>query len=432
MKRAAEPHDSDAVRNPLVQHVEDVLTAARLAGESVGVLLVHAAAIDRVDARHGLNAGERLSSRIEELLRARVLRKGDSVEALSRDEFACILRPMYSEGVAMLAARRIMSVLGPSQIEFSGIAEAPDVAIGIAIFPHDAADAEGLLLRAKHALQTAHTQRDRISLWQPQTAAPVCDPSQYAQRLVRALDQNALLLHYMPQASLRSGRIMGAEALLRWTDELLGDVPAYAAVQAAEASGLIDRLTQWVVTSAVERYAEFQRIDPVFRVSLNISPSNLREPDFPYFVGRALRTWDLNGGNLFLEITENAMMSDPVAAIEVLHELKSHGVRLSIDDFGTGYSSMHYLAQLPLDELKIDLSFVRTMLESPVNAKIVRSLIELAHNLELSVVAEGAENEAVMQALAHLKCDYAQGYFVGKAVSAAQLAQRISRENGRS
>lgn len=430
MKPEAEPAGRDAVRNPLVQHVQDVLTGARLAGESVGVLLVHASAIDRVDARHGLNAGERLSNEIEELLRARVLRKGDSVEALSRDEFACILRPMYSEGVAMLAARRVMSVLGPSPIEFSGIAETPDVAIGIALFPQHAGDAESLLQCAKHALQTAHAHRDRIALYLQPTAAAIFDPSHYAQRLARALDQNTLLLHYMPQASLRSGRVTGAEALLRWTDEVLGDVPAYAAVQAAEASGLIDRLTQWVITSAVERYADFQRIDPEFRVSLNISPSNLREPDFPYFVGRALRTWDLNGGNLFLEITENAMMNDPVAAIEVLHELKSHGVRLSIDDFGTGYSSMHYLAQLPLDELKIDLSFVRTMLESPVNAKIVRSLIELAHNLELSVVAEGAEDEAVMQALAHLKCDYAQGYFVGKAVSAAELARRISQEAG--
>ena len=414
--------------NPLVSRVQDMLTAAQPAREAGAILLVHAAAIDRVDARHGLNAGEHLSDTIAELLRARILRKHDSVEVLTRDEFACILRPVQSEGIALLAAQRIMALLGSSPLEFGGFSEAADIAIGIAISPADAADAESLLLRAKSALQTARGQRERIWLYQQQAAASTFDPSQYAQHLRRALDGNTLSLSYMPQASLHTGRIVGAEALLRWRDDELGDVPAYAAVQAAEASGLIDRLTQWVITSAVQQCAEFLRVDPKFRVSLNISPSNLREPDLPYFIGRALRTWDVQGGNLFLEITENAMMSDPVSAIEVLHELKAHGVRLSIDDFGTGYSSMHYLAQLPLDELKIDLSFVRTMLDLPVNAKIVRSLIELAHNLELSVVAEGAEDEAIVQALAHLKCDYAQGYHIGKAVPAAELGARLARQ----
>ena len=296
------------------------------------------------------------------------------------------------------------------------------------MFPDQGFDAESLLLRAKHALQTARGHRDRIWIYEMQAVASAVDQSQYAARMRLALDQNTLTLHYMPQVSLRTGRLTGAEALLRWTDEILGFVPPNAAVQAAETAGLMDRLTQWVITSTVQQCAEFLRIDPEFTVSLNVSPSNLREPELPLFIDRALRTWDVNGSNLVVEITESAMMNDPNAATAALHELKSHGVRLSIDDFGTGYSSMYYLAQLPLDELKIDMSFVRTMLEVPINAKIVRSLIELAHNLELSVVAEGAENEAIMNALAHLNCDYAQGYHVGKAVPGAELAARLRQQ----
>ena len=418
----------DGSLNPLVGRVQSMLAEARARGEHVALLLVHAAAVDRVDALHGYNAGDRLSNRVVGVLRSNVVRKNDAIETPSRDEFACILRPVASEGVAMLAAQRIMTLLGATPLAFGGISAMADIAIGIAMFPDHGADAEILLQRAKRALHTARGRRDRIWIYEMQAAVSAIDQAQCAARMRLALDQSSLTLHYMPQASLRTGRLTGAEALLRWTDDVLGFVPPYAAVQAAETAGLIDRLTQSIITSAVQQCAEFRSIDPEFSVSVNVSPSNLREPDLPLYIDRALRTWDVNGSNLIVEITESAMMNDPNAAAEALRELKSRGVRLSIDDFGTGYSSMYYLAQLPLDELKIDMSFVRTMLEMPINAKIVRSLVELAHNLELSVVAEGVENEAIMNALAHLDCDHAQGYHVGKAVPGADLAARLRKQ----
>ena len=419
---------ADGSLNPLVGRVQSMLAEARARGEHVALLLVHAAAVDRVDALHGYNAGDRLSNRVVGVLRSNVVRKNDAIETPSRDEFACILRPVASEGVAMLAAQRIMTLLGATPLAFGGISAMADIAIGIAMFPDHGADAEILLQRAKRALHTARGRRDRIWIYEMQAAVSAIDQAQCAARMRLALDQSSLTLHYMPQASLRTGRLTGAEALLRWTDDVLGFVPPYAAVQAAETAGLIDRLTQSIITGAVQQCAEFRSIDPEFSVSVNVSPSNLREPDLPLYIDRALRTWDVNGSNLIVEITESAMMNDPNAAAEALRELKSRGVRLSIDDFGTGYSSMYYLAQLPLDELKIDMSFVRTMLEMPINAKIVRSLVELAHNLELSVVAEGVENEAIMNALAHLDCDHAQGYHVGKAVPGADLAARLRKQ----
>jgi EAL domain-containing protein (putative c-di-GMP-specific phosphodiesterase class I) len=300
------------------------------------------------------------------------------------------------------------------------------VAVGIAMFPEQADDAGQLLQRAKQALHDARGSRERISLYKPlpgDTAA--VDMLLYENRLRTAIEQNTLALHFQPQLDMRTGRMDGAEALLRWNDEVLGMVPPHIAVRAAESAGLIDELTMWVITSAIQACHEFQKVEPEFTVSINISPSNLRETDLPYYVDRALRTWNVRGGSIVIEITETAMMVEQTTAHEALRQLKALGVKLSVDDFGTGYSSMQYLAELPLDELKIDLSFVKAMLDQPQNAKIVRSLIDLAHNLELKVVAEGVENPEILAALNQLGCDHAQGWDVGKPTTAAALLERL-------
>lgn len=412
-------------RNPVVERLQSSLDDAHRTGDSIGLLLVHAAAVDRVDALHGFHAGDRMSNSIAQLLSSKALRKRDMVEPLSRDEFACVLRPAPSEGIAMLAANRVMSLLA-TPMDFSGMAVTPDAAVGIAMFPEQARDAGQLLQRAKHALHAARGLRDRISPYKaPAGDKAAIDQLQYENRLRTAIDQNTLVLHFQPQLDIRTGHIGGAEALLRWDDEVLGDVPASVAVRAAEAAGLMDQLTMWVITSAIQSCHAFQQVQPDFTVSINISPSNLREADLPYYVDRALRTWNVPGSSIVIEITETAMMLEQSTSHEALRQLKALGVKLSVDDFGTGYSSMQYLANLPLDELKIDLSFVAAMLEQPHNAKIVRSLIDLAHNLELKVVAEGVENQNILQALTHLGCDQAQGWDVGMPATAAELLVRL-------
>ncbi len=416
------------VLNRFAGRVQSILSEAQRTGNSVAVMIVHAGAIDRVDAHSGFQVGNVLSDKIIGILRTNVLRRHDEIEILSRDEYACILPGVSSPGIAMLAAQRTMTLLGTSPLDLGSTSELADVAVGIAMFPEHGRDAAALLQHAKHALLTARERSDKMWIYEREDAASAIDQSQYVSRMLRALDQNSLGLHFMPQASLRTGRLIGAEALLRWNDEILGSVSPYAAVQIAEANGLIDRLTQWVVTSAVQQFAQFQSIDPHFRIAVNVSPSNLHEPDLALYIDRALRTWGVNSNNLVIEITESAMIANQAAANEVLRELKSYGMRLAIDDFGTGYSSMYYLAQMPLDELKIDQSFVLSMLDAPNSAKIVRSLIDLAHNLELSVVAEGVESEAIMTALARLGCDQAQGYYIGEAMPAADLAARLQEQ----
>lgn len=421
---AAEPVAN--IGNALVDQVQGSLAEAQRGGETVGLLLVHAAAIDRIDALHGLHAGDRMSNSIAQLLRAKALRKRDLVEPLSRDEFACVLRPAPSEGIAMLAANRVLSVLGPP-MQFGGRAVAPDAAVGIAMFPHQARDAGELLQFAKHALHDARSLRERISLYTPPSGegARIIDDLDYENRLRASIEENNLTLFFQPQIDIRTGQLCGAEALLRWNDEVLGPVRPDIAVRAAEMAGLIDQLTMWIVTGAIQRCRDFQRIRPDFTVSINVSPSNLREADLPFYVDRAMRTWGVRPETIVIEITESAMMLDQEKSHEALRQLKALGTMLSVDDFGTGYSSMQYLARLPLDELKIDLSFVKVMLEQPQNAKIVRSLIDLAHNLELTVVAEGIENGEILAALDHLGCDHGQGYHISKPLSAADLMARL-------
>jgi diguanylate cyclase (GGDEF)-like protein len=409
--------------------LQGVLAEAQAKGEGVALMMVHAAGVDRVDAQHGFHSGTVLSNRIARLLRANVLRKRDEVELLSRDEYVCILPGVQSEGIATLAAQRAMTVLNATPLEYDDGAEFTDPAIGIAMFPEHGQDAAALLKNAKHALLSARARADRMYIFQAADGATGADQTQFISRMLAAINQNTLTLHYMPQMDLRTGRLVGAEALLRWTDDVLGHVPPYAAVQMAESSGLMDRLTQWIITSAVQQCAQFLQLAPDFKVSVNISPSNLHEPDLPFYVDRALRTWGVNGDNVVIEITETAMVDNQNATIEALSELKSYGVRLSIDDFGTGYSSMYYLARMPLDELKIDQSFVRDMLSAPSSAKIVRSLIDLAHNLDLLVVAEGVENMAIMDALGRLGCDHVQGYYIGEAMPAAELAERLRSDS---
>jgi diguanylate cyclase len=415
--------------NPVVQSLQQALAEAQVSGECVGLLLVHAAAIDRVDASHGFHAGDRMSLHILRVLRTQALRKRDLIQPVSRDEFACVLRPAPSEGIAMLAATRVLALLS-TPIEFGEKSVAPDIAIGVATFPGHARDAAELLQHAKHALHSARTHRERICLFGDDVDSARTCQIEYEHRLRTAVEQNGLTLYFQPQLDVRTGRIVGAEALLRWQDDVLGAVSPTLAVHAAESAGLIDQLTMWVITRAIQSCAAFQKVAPGFRISINISPSNLREADLPFYVDRALRTWSVPGSSIVIEITETAMMVEHRTAHEGLRQLKAHGVRLSVDDFGTGYSSMHYLAQLPLDELKIDLMFVKDMLEQPQHAKIVRSLVDLAHNLDLKVVAEGVESEAVLNALAELGCDIAQGYYIGKPVPAAELLERLRSEAG--
>ena len=229
-----------------------------------------------------------------------------------------------------------------------------------------------------------------------------------------AIEQNQLVLHFQPKLELKTGRIVGTEALVRWQHPRLGLIPPDRFILAAEQTGLIGPLTRWVLIDALTRQQGALREGMRLRVSVNLSARSLHDPHLPKMIAAALAATGTEPGQLMLEVTESAIVLDPKRAEENLVTLSRMGTLLSIDDFGTGYTSLASIKRLPINEIKIDQSFVTRMLTDKKDAMIVRTVIELGHNFDLTVVAEGVETKEVLDALAALGCDQVQGYFISK------------------
>jgi EAL domain-containing protein (putative c-di-GMP-specific phosphodiesterase class I) len=232
--------------------------------------------------------------------------------------------------------------------------------------------------------------------------------------LRQAMDDDDLVLHFQPQIDVATESVTGAEVLIRWEHPRYGIVPPVEFIALAEQSGLIGPLTRWVLGRAVKCLGDWQSAGYDIGLSVNLSPRNLHEDDLAGSVARLMLRRGIRPGSLTMEITEDAIMTDPERALQAVRELKESGVRLAIDDFGIGHSSLRYLKTLPVDELKIDKSFVQHVSDGGNDAVIVRSTIDLAHNLGLTVVAEGVESEPHLQSLRGLACDVAQGYHIGR------------------
>jgi EAL domain-containing protein (putative c-di-GMP-specific phosphodiesterase class I) len=243
----------------------------------------------------------------------------------------------------------------------------------------------------------------------------------YAARVRRALEEGALRLAFAPQLDLRSGRIAGLEGLLRWHDTELGEVSEARAFEAAEAAGVSSELSSWTFNNALRECAEIARAGLQVPVSLKITASGLLQPDFPEFLGRALRTWGIPPKHMVIEMHESALAGGLEQVKEALGRLKGNGMRLAIDGFGTGSSSLSNVAELPLDELRLSAAFVRDMRKSAVHDKIVRSLVRLARDLGLEVTAEGVADGTTALALTTLGCSRIQGEYVSPPLTAQEI-----------
>jgi EAL domain-containing protein (putative c-di-GMP-specific phosphodiesterase class I) len=245
--------------------------------------------------------------------------------------------------------------------------------------------------------------------------------------LRNAIDSNQLFLNYQPKIHLKTGRITGVEALVRWKHPQYGVIPPDQFITAAEHSGLIKPLTLWVIKTAIHQSRTWYQERKNLSVAANLSARNLEDSDLPDQIAELLAGAGLPPSSLELEITESALMVNPIHSMETLKSLSSMGIQLSIDDFGTGYSSLGYLKRLPVNQIKIDKSFVKDMATDEDDAMIVRSTIELTHNLDLKVVAEGVEDQGVLDKLTILGCDAAQGYYISRPVSASDLNDWFSK-----
>jgi len=375
----------------------------------------------------GHQVGDLLLSELGKRL-ARVIRKSDTIARLGGDEFAVVL-PAVSDlkRAQRVSARMLRAIQEP--FELNGLSIDVGASIGIALFPDHAREKEALLRCADVAMYEAKTGPASIALYDSENDHNSIRYLTLTGELRRAIEEERLYLEYQPKLDLTTGRICGAEALARWDHPTLGAIPPEEFIPQAERTGLMSSLTQLTLSAAFEQLAEWCANGLRIHMAINISARSLHDSALPGMLADLLAQWKVDAHLIALEITENAIMIDPEKALKVVQRIAKMGIHISIDDFGTGYSSLAYLSRLPVRELKIDKSFVRELINRREDAVIVQSTIDLAHNLGMTVVAEGAESRLILERLTELGCDLAQGYFVGRPMSGDDLHRTAGEGN---
>jgi diguanylate cyclase (GGDEF)-like protein len=347
------------------------------------------------------------------------IRTGDTVARLGGDEFAVVVRDATAEGAVDMAQRLNASLSEAFRlVEVSLNVEA---SIGIALSPDHGADAETLIRRADVALYAAKQNRGGHAIYDPRSDEHTVERLALMGELRQGIERGELVVYYQPKINSRTGRISGVEALVRWQHPTRGLLPPGQFIPAAENSGLIVPLTQRALDDALSALSQWRRQGLDLRVAVNVTARHVANLDLPSQVQAALAAHGLPGEALVLEVTESCLMADPARTRTVLDRLRNLGVGVSIDDFGTGYSSFANLRDLPVTEIKIDRSFVGTAAGSTANAAIVKSIIDLGHNLGLAVVAEGVETRQCLDLLAAMGCDLIQGYYYAPPMPADDL-----------
>ena len=389
-------------------------------GKHLALLLLQVGKTEQIDRQLGLQKGEAFMLRVTRRMREGVLRKQDQLGRISRDQFACLLPRIAGEGVAILAANKVLGAL-EAPIPLGDRSFDTDAVIGIAVFPEHGSDPQTLVRNAKLAVREARNAPGRTVVYDPAHGASEDREMRYESRLRMALEQGTLGLVFEPQVDAQSGRIGGLDCILRWTDTELGEVSEAQALQTAETSGVIHELTWWIFNNALRQGAEFARAGLECKLGLKVSASGLLQPDFPEFVDRALRTWGVPPGRVVIGIHETAIAGDLGPVKDALSRLKRLGVRLGIDGFATGASSLSNLAQLPFDELKLSASFVTDMQRSEIHNKLVRALVRLARDLGFRLTAEGVNDGQTVVALLGIGCERVQGAHVSEPLTAQDI-----------
>ncbi|MGA3680009.1 EAL domain-containing protein [Pseudomonas graminis] len=353
------------------------------------------------------------------------LRPGDTVARLSDNEFLLLVQNAETDSAVAVADRLQRLLVKPQRIGEQDIAM--DACIGIAAYPANGDSATELLRRASIARQDAAQLPGRLQVYVDGRDVAHLRQISLIRDLRQAARNGELSLHYQPKLDIRNGRVTQAEALLRWQHPQFGSVSPAEFILLAERTGSIQILTNWVIEDALRQLAEWAQRGLILQVSVNISADDLLGNDLADRVAALLKLYRVPAEQLIFEITESAIMREPEQSLKVLNRLRDFGISLSVDDFGTGYSSLAHLKRLPVQELKIDQSFVRDLDETSEDAVIVRSTIEMSHNLGLKVVAEGVEYEHSLRLLERWHCDTAQGYLISRPLNAIAFEAWIAQ-----
>ncbi len=388
--------------------------------KNIAFLIVKICRFKEINATYGFNKGDAYIAYVEEKLK-QIMRPDDLVGRIGDNEFGVLLPALNNTSHALLAANKITSEFRHA-VEIEGFKISPKLVLGIAVKPEHGNTFDMLLHAATLALQLAEKNNEDYLLHE--VSSDNLPPSLILENEVQfALDDDEFSLFCQPKINLKSGKIYGGESLIRWNSKKFGFVNTQYFIDILEGSSSLMPVTNWVLNGALRQCIRYQNIHPGFTVAVNLSPSLLTNRNIVEVVANAVNIWSVEPSSLVLEVTEGAMMINPVKSLEILHEFHQLGFGISIDDFGTGYSSLAYLKHLPADEIKIDKSFVMNMANDKKDESIVKAAIDLAHTLGLKIVAEGVEDEQTMDLLSNMNCDYAQGYYMAKPMLCADLLE---------
>lgn len=396
--------------------------------QKLSVIVINIHRFKPINKTLGRDFGDDLLRHVGQVLKQNIIGEQDMVARLDADEFAVLLQHT-DQAKATQYANKVQQVF-ERPVNVQGQAIDVRTGIGIALYPDHGLDEEALLNHAETALQES---RSKKSPWIVYNTALEIDQSEtltLISDLKQAIAQDQLLLYIQPKIDITTRRAVGGEALIRWVHPEKGMIFPDQFIPFAEQTGVIGDITNWMLLRACQVLADFNRQGLRISLAVNLSTRDLNNMELPDQIAHLLSSHGLDAKALKLEITEGSLLQDPERAEVVVKKLAAMGLHLAIDDFGTGYSSLAYLRQLPVQELKIDRSFVMFMDKNSGDASIVKSTIDLAHNLGLIVVAEGIENEYVLNQLARLGCNEGQGYFIGKPMPEKDFSIWLERWEG--
>ncbi|MGH9179537.1 MAG: putative bifunctional diguanylate cyclase/phosphodiesterase [Acidimicrobiales bacterium] len=407
------------------QRVQRAITAANHTDAHVAVMLIDLNRFKEVNDTLGHHNGDLLLQDFSRRLQHSV-RPGDTVARLGGDEFAIVVPKVADRAAAERVAKRVLRSL-EDQFLLNEMTLDVDAAVGIALFPDHGRDPATLLQKADVAMYSAKGALSGYEVYSPENDRYSPRRLALVSELRSAASNGQLRVHYQPKSDLRSGRVVGLEALLRWDHPIHGPVPPDEFIPIAEQTGSIRALTSFVLEEALTQCGTWRQAGLNLGMAVNLSVRSLLDAELPDEISRLLADTGVPPSMLTLELTESSMMADPLRTADVLARLSFLGVQLSIDDYGTGYSSLSYLRRLPVDEMKIDKSFVMRMGVDDSDDVIVRSTVDLGHNLGLRVVAEGVEDRAAWERLKALGCDSAQGFFLSRPLPAEEVETLMAR-----
>jgi diguanylate cyclase (GGDEF)-like protein len=412
-------------RTLFLDRLEQAILAGKRTAAEVGVLILDIDRFKEINDTLGHGAGDYLLSQVEPRIRP-VLREGDTIARFGADEFAVLLPQLDSPETATSVARRLRHALD-QPILIEDLPLAVEATVGIAVSPEHGDSAALLVRRADVALHVAKAARSGFEVYSPKIDAHSKPRLSLLGELRRGIADGELTLHYQPQLDAVSSALERVEALVRWAHPVRGLLLPAEFLPLAEQTRLIRPLTRWVIERALDDWRRWQDEGLDLRVGVNLSARSLGDEELPVELATLLAEHGAPPGTLTLELTESAVMADPFRAASILGRLSRMGVRLALDDFGTGYSSLAYLKRLPVDELKIDRSFVAHMAADADDAAIVRSTIELARSLRLRTVAEGVETGDALATLRAFGCESVQGFLFARPLPAREMGEWARR-----